>query len=256
MNIILIRQKELLDNTVTFTKTDERFQHIKKILKLSTGSVFKAGIINGEKGRAEVIRFTDDYLTARFTALSAAAELPHIRLVLGFPRPIQLRRILRDAAGLGIEALYLSGTELGEKSYLHADLAAIEEIERLLTDGCCQAGETRIPRVYRSYSLRHFFEQYEHEMQSDHIRAVLDVPSAAAVPAIKPLTALQWDGCKPLWLAAGNERGWSADERLLFAGRGFQAYSMGSRILRTETAVAASLAVCLAAGGIWSAGCL
>ena len=291
MNIILIRREELSGGVFSFSKNDERFRHIKKILKLEAGSVFKAGIINGEKGTALITQFSDEGLTARFTppeqaARQQPASLPHIRLILGFPRPIQLRRILRDVAGLGIEALYLIGTELGEKSYLQSDLAEAAEIERLLIDGCCQAGDTLIPQVYRARSLRDFFALYGADMGAGHIQAALDVPDAAADVRIgadtaavsamaaskeelavespasepstdatawvpRPLTELQWTGALPLWLAVGNERGWSRTERLLFAEKRFAAYSMGRRILRTETAVAAAVAVCLALSGGW-----
>ena len=263
MNIILLREEELSDGNFSFIKTDERFLHIKKVLKFGVGAVFKAGIIDGEKGTAEITSFSDELLTARFTVADKAgggddvSALPPIRLILGFPRPIQLRRILRDVAGLGIEALYLTGTELGEKSYLKADIAAETEIERLLIDGCSQAGDTHIPKVYRAYSVRHFFDRYEDDIRPDHLRAVLDVPfqieqgDTLCVPAMYPLPQLQWDGRQTLWLAVGNERGWSLNERLLFAKKQFTAYTMGRRILRTETAVTSAVAVCLANSGAW-----
>ena len=291
MNIILLREEELSAGSFSFPKTDERFLHIKKVLKLGIGSVFKAGIIDGEKGTAEIISFSDEGLSARFTSSAEqapdgadgsypASTLPPIRLILGFPRPIQLRRILRDVAGLGIEALYLTGTELGEKSYLQADIAAETEIERLLIDGCSQAGDTHIPKVYRAYSLRHFFDRYGDEIRPDHLRAALDVPfqieqdkidqahierkpieqnrivhgedSNLYTPAMYPLPQLQWDGMQTLWLAVGNERGWSLNERLLFAKKHFTACTMGQRILRTETAVTSAVAVCLALSGAWN----
>lgn len=288
MNIVLLREEELSAGSFSFPKTDERFLHIKKVLKLGIGSVFKAGIIDGEKGTAEIISFSDEGLSARFTSSAEqaldgadgsypASTLPPIRLILGFPRPIQLRRILRDVAGLGIEALYLTGTELGEKSYLQADIAAETEIERLLIDGCSQAGDTHIPKVYRAYSLRHFFDRYGDEIRPDHLRAVLDVPfqieqdkidqahierkqnrmvqgedSGLYIPAMYPLPQLQWDGMQTLWLAVGNERGWSLNERLLFAKKHFTACTMGQRILRTETAVTSAVAVCLALSGAWN----
>ena len=289
MNIILLREEELSDGSFSFAKTDERFLHIKKVLKLGAGSVFKAGIINGEKGTAEITSFSDELLTARLTVSEEAdggdddAVLPPIRLILGFPRPIQLRRILRDVAGLGIEALYLTGTELGEKSYLQADIAAETEIERLLIDGCSQAGDTHIPKVYRAYSVRHFFDRYEDDIRPDHLRAALDVPfqieqgsqgsieqnrmkqdrieqahseqgDTLCIPVMYPLPQLQWDGKQTLWLAVGNERGWSLNERLLFAKKQFTAYTMGRRILRTETAVTSAIAVCLALSGAWDTG--
>ena len=288
MNIILLRQEELSDGNFSFAKTDERFLHIKKVLKLGVGAIFKAGIIDGEKGTAEITSFSDEGLSARFTSSAEqapdgadgsypASTLPPIRLILGFPRPIQLRRILRDVAGLGIEALYLTGTELGEKSYLKADIAAETEIERLLIDGCSQAGDTHIPKVYRAYSVRHFFDRYGDDIRPDHLRAVLDVPfqieqdkidqahierkqnrmvqgedSGLYIPAMYPLPQLQWDGMQTLWLAVGNERGWSLNERLLFAKKHFTACTMGQRILRTETAVTSAVAVCLALSGAWN----
>ena len=291
MNIILLRQEELSGGNFSFAKTDERFLHIKKVLKLGAGAVFKAGIIDGEKGTAEITSFSDELLTARFTVSEDAgggaddSVLPPIRLILGFPRPIQLRRILRDVAGLGIEALYLTGTELGEKSYLKADIAAETEIERLLIDGCSQAGDTHIPKLCRAYSVRHFFDRYEDDIRPDHLRAVLDVPfqieqgsqgsieqnrmkqgyigqnrighahseqgDTRCIPVMHPLPQLQWDGKQTLWLAVGNERGWSLNERLLFAKKQFTAYTMGRRILRTETAVTSAVAVCLANSGAW-----
>lgn len=291
MNIILLRQEELSGGNFSFAKTDERFLHIKKVLKLGAGAVFKAGIIDGEKGTAEITSFSDELLTARFTVSEKTdggaddSVLPPIKLILGFPRPIQLRRILRDVAGLGIEALYLTGTELGEKSYLKADIAAETEIERLLIDGCSQAGDTHIPKVYRAYSVRHFFDRYEDDIRPDHLRAALDVPfqieqgsqgsieqnrmkqgyigqnrighahseqgDTRCIPVMHPLPQLQWDRKQTLWLAVGNERGWSLNERLLFAKKQFTAYTMGRRILRTETAVTSAVAVCLANSGAW-----
>lgn len=291
MNIILLRKEELSGGNFSFAKTDERFLHIKKVLKLGVGSVFKAGIIDGEKGTAEITSLSDELLTARLTVSEQAdggadvSALPPIKLILGFPRPIQLRRILRDVAGLGIEALYLTGTELGEKSYLQADIAAETEIERLLIDGCSQAGDTHIPKVYRAYSVRHFFDRYEDDIRPDHLRAALDVPfqieqgsqgsieqnrmkqgyigqnrighahseqgDTLCIPVMHPLPQLQWDGKQTLWLAVGNERGWSLNERLLFAKKQFTAYTMGRRILRTETAVTSAVAVCLANSGAW-----
>ena len=178
--------------------------------------------------------------------------------------------------------MYLTGTELGEKSYLKADIAAETEIERLLIDGCSQAGDTHIPKVYRAYSVRHFFDRYEDDIRPDHLRAVLDVPfqidqgsieqncmkqghigqdriehahseqgDTLCIPVMYPLPQLQWDGKQTLWLAVGNERGWSLNERLLFAKKQFTAYTMGQRILRTETAVTSAVAVCLALSGAW-----
>ncbi len=259
MNRVLLYPQDLNtgtanSNSFSFAKHDERFRHIKKILHLKEGDTFKAGIINGKLGTAEIIRFSETELHARFYPEEPSIPLPNIRLILGFPRPIQLRRILRDIAGLGVEALYLTGTDLGEKSYLQADLAEEDTIRRLLIDGCAQAGQTLIPEIYKTWSLPSFFSEYNANYTKEAVRAVLDVPFPStndSSPAAAPLTALKWQNTGTLWIAIGNERGWSNAERRLFAENGFYTYTMGNRIMRTETAVTAALAVCLAQAGCW-----
>ena len=74
MNIILLRKEELSAGNFSFIKTDERFLHIKKVLKLGVGAAFKAGIIDGEKGMAEISSFSAALLAARVTAAEQTAR--------------------------------------------------------------------------------------------------------------------------------------------------------------------------------------
>ena len=267
MNIILVSQDEIQNHTFSFSKNDARFQHIQNVLKLSERAQFKAGIINGTKGLACITGFSSEMLTARFETYEDTLPPPEVKLILGFPRPIQLRRIIRDITCLGIDSLYLTGTALGEKSYLSADIAADEALYRLFLDGCAQAGQTYVPAVYKAYSVRHLLSVYGKSMQTAGSKALVDLytpfyasqvcssPNSLEQPGIPPrfapLTALPWKRGTALWLAIGNERGWTDEERALFLENGFAPYGMGSRILRTETAAAAALAVSLAQAGYW-----
>ena len=58
------------------------------------------------------------------------------------------------------------------------------------------------------------------------------------------------DGGKGAVLAIGPERGWSDRERSLFVSHGFKPMLLGSRVLRTETACSAGLAVLLSRMGL------
>ena len=269
MNIILVSQDEIQNHTFSFSKNDARFQHIRNVLKLSEKAQFKAGIVNGKKGLARITCFSSEALTACFETYEDSLPPPEVKLILGFPRPIQLRRIIRDITCLGIDSLYLTGTALGEKSYANADIAADDALYRLLLDGCAQAGQTSVPAVYKAYSVRHLLGVYGKSMQTAGTKALVDlyVPFYALqagscplqntseplhmLPRFAPLTALAWKRGTPLWLAIGSERGWTDEERALFLEHGFAPYGMGSRILRTETAAAAALAVSLAQAGYW-----
>ena len=51
-------------------------------------------------------------------------------------------------------------------------------------------------------------------------------------------------------LAIGPERGWSDRERALFSRNGYRPMLLGSRVLRTETACSAGIAVLLSRMGL------
>ena len=61
-------------------------------------------------------------------------------------------------------------------------------------------------------------------------------------------------GDVPLVLAVGSERGWTSAERDRLRAAGYRLVGMGSRVLRTETAVIGALAVIKAATGAWDSG--
>ena len=57
----------------------------------------------------------------------------------------------------------------------------------------------------------------------------------------KTIGSMMWNEFNHFTLAVGPERGWSRTERDQLRKRGFTLLSMGSRVLRQETAVVASL---------------
>lgn len=240
MNIILISDRDLLeDDTYVFYKYDERYLHIKKILKLSVGGKFKAGIINGKIGSALIIFFGSERLVFSFSETAIPFCLPPINLILGFPRPIQLRRILRDAASLGFLHLFLSGTELGEKSYLNSNLASYEEVQKYLLEGISQAGQNLLPAFSFFNSIKECVNSNFFCMKQKKI--LLDISENA-----EPLAGLKLNRDETVTAAIGSERGWSDCERKIFYEAGFKPYSLGKRILRTETAVCAALSIIIA----------
>ena len=161
MNICLFTKEEI---SLPLKADDERAVHIKKILHKGVGDTFAAGIIEGPAGTATItsigaqtqntadancsqakdagdIRFT-------FTPQSDGKPLFPLHMIIGFPRPIQLKRLLRDMAALGVQSVRLCGTELGEKSYLKAGLSDPKEIYKMLLDGTVQAASTHVPKPY------------------------------------------------------------------------------------------------------------
>lgn len=237
MNIILFPH---LDAINTIAATDFRALHVRKVLKLSEGGQFLAGVVNGSKGLATILSFNKESLVFRFQSESAAQPLHPITLMVAQVRPICMRRILREAVSLGVASILLTGTDTGEKSYADAKLYTQGEYHSILLDGAMQSGETRVSEVHFASSV----DEAIKTLSPEGSRIVLDNTLQAA--SLACLSSLNL----PVVLAIGGERGFSERERSLFLASGFQPASLGSRILRTETACVAGIALLLGTMGL------
>ena len=175
MNICLFSQEEI---SRPLKADDERAVHIKKILHKGAGDTFSAGIIGGQAGTATItsIGGADANLSQAqnagdivftFTPQSDGKPLFPLQMIIGFPRPIQLKRLLRDMAALGVQSVRLCGTELGEKSYLKAGLSDPKEIYKMLLDGTVQAASTHVPKPYVYPSLAACLDALDAEAEAD-----------------------------------------------------------------------------------------
>ncbi len=249
MNIILFSEEdkfspsdvEIANELWVFYKNDDRYSHIKKILKLKEEDKFKAGIINGGIGEAEILSFTKERILFSFVETTKALSLPPVKLILGFPRPIQLKRILRDVGSLACSEIFLCGTELGEASYLKSSLAEESQIRKYLLDGISQAGQSLLPKFSFHSSIEKCLNFIEAEKCSSSSKKILlDIDKTA-----KPLSKLDFENYDEFILAIGSERGWTDNERKAFSNHNFVKSSIGDRILRTETATTSALAITL-----------
>jgi 16S rRNA (uracil1498-N3)-methyltransferase len=266
MNILLFFPRDAVtrsgngDSTPHFhiPLSDPRAQHVLKILRLTPGDSVKAGIVDGPRGCAILETFADPNsgnpgqpgntknrgnLLFRFIpdlkeGLCADPGLFPLELVVGQVRPICAKRILREAAMLGVSAISFVGTDLGEKSYREAKLWGNGEAERYLVDGVVQAGVTAMPQLRLFSGLEDYLKELNKRESGEKplCSVVLDTIREGR-------TLAEIAGRYPAAIAVGSERGWSNRERLLLEKNGWISATLGDRILRTETActVAVSL---------------
>lgn len=247
MNICLFEAREICA-ALPLPANDERALHIKKILKKKVGDTFAAGIIDGKAGVATITKIgeegkpDEDAIYFSFKECSDGKKLFPLEMIIGFPRPIQLKRLLRDMAALGVRSVHLAGTELGEKSYLESSLAQESEVRKMLYEGTVQAGGTHIPKNFIYSSIRECLDNFD-ETQNQ-IKIVLDNvnPKSALTKFLEenPVEA------KSVVAAIGSERGWTNAERELLESRGFVRLGMGERTMRTETAATVAASIILA----------
>jgi 16S rRNA U1498 N3-methylase RsmE len=262
VNIILFEPREL---GKPLGRWDERTSHLLRVLRKKPGDTFDAGLLEDKlgTGRIEGIRLDGSLFYSLDLHEDPPARTP-IRAAVGFPRPIQLKRLLRDLSSLGLEAVDLLGTELGEKSYRDTKLLSGGGARSALIEGAVQARDTRIPVLSVYPSLEAWLRERPWDKApewngrpgdgSPQHREMAPVPGSrlGPVPLLIAADNVRPEGAlihlSPTWrpaiLAVGSERGWSDGERDTLEAAGFLRLSMGKRALRTETAcVAAAILV-------------
>lgn len=239
---------------------DERGKHILKILHKKVGESFSAGVIGGKAGKATITainindspdnKFKTGTINYTFTEESDGKPLYPLSLIIGFPRPIQLKRLMRDVASLGACSLHLTGTELGEKSYLQSTLVQKGAAYQMLLDGSVQAASTHVPELFMHQNLRESLESIKSEYKDKKTLFI-------ALDNINPKMSLvdlmkEHSDVEQVVAAIGSERGWSEKEREKLEREGFIRCGMGIRILRTETAATVASSLILASMGYLS----
>ncbi len=220
---------------------DHRVIHIKKILRACEGDSLDAGILGGAMGTAVIRSIRSDGAMEFTFQEEKAPPLPDpITLIIGVPRPPTARRLMKDLTSAGVGKMIFCATDLGEKSYLTSSLWVKEEYKTALMEGISQGKTTILPEIQKLYSLYKGIDQVD----SDTDRLALDNMEAEA--SLKEYKPVKSSSC----LAIGPERGWSDRERDMLRERGFTVYSLGNRVLRTETACHMGLSLVQAAKGL------
>ena len=225
------------------SRRDERTIHLLKVLHKKTGDVFEAGILGGMSGtgRIEKINFDGSIFVSLQVDNPPPPRLP-VRIMTAFVRPIQIRRLLRDLSTMGVSAIDLAGTELGEKSYRDTKLFNNGGAQAALVEGAIQARDTMIPELAVYESLEEWLKDRPWEKAGGK-----RIPLLLVMDNVRPEGSFFHLGHanRPVVLAIGPERGWSDRERDMFEHAGFLRLSMGSRALRTETACVAAAALAM-----------
>jgi RsmE family RNA methyltransferase len=223
------------------SKHDGRAVHLVKVLHKKPGDEFEAGILGGMRGRGRLERIAEDG-SIEFSLNLNEPPPPRssLHIGVGFSRPIQMRRILREMANMGVRAISFFGTDSGEKSYRETTLLSDGGARAAFIEGAAQGRDTILPAlsVYRNLD----------EWLKNAAGTMPDTASGAfCICADNIASGGSFAGLprnvNDFIVAVGSERGWSEGERGLFREAGFHSLSLGERPLRTETACVAAAAL-------------
>jgi RsmE family RNA methyltransferase len=239
VNLILFEPAEL---TVPLAHTDPRAEHILKTLRRRIGDTFDVGLVDGPIGKGTLDAISATTLTLTFTWGPPPAPADPITLLLGLPRPQTARDILRDATTLGVGALHFVATERSDPNYAAATLWTSGEWRHHCLAGAAQAFATRLPAVTSNHTLATALAALPaattQRLALDNYEATCSLRECHIISGTSIVVAL------------GPERGWGPADRAALRAHGFTLVHLGTRVLRSETAVIAALTLVRAQLGL------
>ena len=223
MNLILLFEDDFIAPDLV-RLTGRRREHILAVHRAAVGDELVVGLAGGRIGTGVVL---SDAIEMRVTLDREPPAPLAVTLVLALPRPKVLHRVVASATSMGVKRIYLVNAWRVEKSYWKSPRLATLRDAAIL--GLEQARDTVLPVIEERRLFRPFVEDELPEIAKGTTRLVAH-PGGGVGKLATPLT-----------LAIGTEGGWIAKEIESLQAIGFETYSMGPRILRMETAVAAIL---------------
>ncbi len=237
MNLILLEPGETQASGEVHL-SDARAAHIRSVLRATPGQSVRVGITDGPLGTGVVTRTTADGVTLACAFEATIPAAPLVDLLLAVPRPKILRRLWAQVAALGVGRIVLTNAARVERNYFDTHLLEPAHYRPLLVEGLQQARDTRLPQVSVHRQFRVLVEDDLDVVCPTGVRIVAQPGDTTPVNA-----AVGTRGDGRVLLAVGPEGGWNAFERELLASRGFVPVGMGARVLRSDTACVALLAL-------------
>ena len=258
MNRILFEKDEIVDGIATFG--GERAEHVMNVLHGEVGQVLKTGEIGGFIGTGVITGITRPPSSVSNPEITVACShdkrslRPWVDLILAPPRPRVMKRLLPQLATMGVGRILLVGAKKVEKDFWGATLLKPENYRPLLIDGLMQAGTSILPTLETRRNFRKFVKEELDTLWPEAKRIVAHpygggedirrgTEDLRGLETLDRNRSLKSNVSRPrILLAVGPEGGWTDEEVTLLGEHGFARYSLGSRILRTDTATIALLA--------------
>lgn len=214
----------------------EQARYLGRVLRLRVGD--RLLVFDGEGGEFEAtisaIGKTSATLRVGEKTLASAESLLRVHLVQGISRGERMDFIVQKATELGVKRITPVLTEFGVVK-LDAARAAKrrEHWHRVAISACEQCGRVRLPLIDTPIPLKNWFGN-----KPQHVDSEIILKPGATTP-LKHIGSPATKIC----VLIGPEGGFSKTEYEDAEVAGFRAVSLGPRVLRTETAAIASIAI-------------
>lgn len=223
------------------TLPDSVFHHWVRVLRAQPGD--QAILFNGLGGEflVQLTEVNKKDATAHLLHYDPVDRAPDYHVILGqvMSKGDRMDYAIQKATELGVHKIQLLVSERCEMRLKYdRDQKKLEHWQQVTIAACEQCGMNRVPEILPPVTLEDWLLQTKNSPASKLVLA----PQQNSAVLHKPLP-------KSILLLVGPEGGFSEGEIQQAVDHGFSCWTLGPRILRTETAPVVALAALLYAAG-------
>ncbi len=231
MNLLILFKTDFISPD-TVSLDGQRFEHLRKILRVKQGDYVKTGLLDGMLGTGEVVELNNDNVKLRVKLDTEPPPPLTLTLVCALQRPQTMKKVLQAVIAYGVKKIYFIHSRKVEKSYWDSPLLQENALRKHIILGLEQSCDTVMPEIY-------FRQKFKPFVEDELIKIVGDSMGMTAHPSGKEACPAQVG--KSVTLCVGPEGGFTDYEIETLEKHACPAVHLGARPLRTEFAVCALL---------------
>jgi 16S rRNA (uracil1498-N3)-methyltransferase len=229
------------------TLSGDVLHHIRDVCRMHKGSKFEV-IVGGEQ-KALLVEITGETKHESFARVLEAREIapipfPHIHLALSIPRFPVFEAVVEKAVELGVFAIHPFFSDF---SFIRKQedtwLKKLPRFEKIVKTATQQSGRGDLMSISKPVELGEILQTFN---RSAGARGLFAYEGAARLNAKEGVAKVSknaggesGDGLKEAWIFVGSEGGFSPAEVENFKEAGLASVTLGSQVLRVETACVA-----------------
>ena len=206
-------------------------QHLVRVLRAQVGQEFDVAA-DGQIRRGKIIGIGDDRVEFELGDVVPGGRALDLTLLVSIFKFDRMEWAIEKATELGVAKIFPIVARRTDAHLARAADKRVERWRRIAKEAAQQSRRLDVPEIADPVKLA------ESVNQTGGTRILL-----AETEREKTLKSQLRNASQPVTLAFGPEGGWTEDEIRLFENAGWISASLGSTILRAETAIVAGVAV-------------
>ncbi len=225
--------------------TGDQALHLARVLRAEPGQIFDV-LAGGFLRRSEVTSVSEQEVVFSLgEELETDAALP-VHLLLAIIKFDHYEWGLEKVTELGAARITPVLARRTEKHLALASTKRAERWRRIVREAAQQSRRSDLPAIDEPQSLKAALAAVTAPHKVLLAETEQDNTLASALQRFRAPDGLGAEPHRELALAIGPEGGWTPEELDLFLAQGWEAVTLGPRVLRAETAALAGLAICSA----------